>query len=89
VVNPIAVRAFTRRQELEADLKAVEILRSLGYRTPRRTLAEALRAVAAVTPRQKDGASGLLSTHPSLDDRLAALEPLEPIARAPGAVLRK
>jgi len=89
VVNPIAVRAFTRQQELEADLKAVEILRSLGYRTPRRALAEALRAVAAVTPRQKDGAGGLLSTHPSLDDRLAALEPLEPIARAPGAVLRK
>ncbi len=79
LANPIAVRAFTRRQELEADQKAVEILRAMGHGTPRRSLADALRAVAASGPRAKEQAGGLLSSHPSLEERLAALEPLEPL----------
>lgn len=78
LVNPLAVRAFSRRQELVADQKAVEILRAMGYGAPRRTLAEALRTVDAVTPKPKEQLSGLFNTHPSLADRLAALEPLEP-----------
>ena len=75
LVNPLVVRAFTRDQEIAADLKAVEILRSMGYASPRRTLAGALGAAAAVNapPRR-----GLLATEPPLADRLAALEPLEP-----------
>lgn len=75
VVNPLVVRAFTRDQEIATDLKAVEILRSMGHESPRRTVADALRAAAAVNGPSR---SGLLASEPSLDDRLAALEPLEP-----------
>jgi Zn-dependent protease with chaperone function len=78
VMNPLVVRAYSRRQELEADQKAVEILRAMGYGTPRRTLAEALRAVDAHVPKEKEQPGGLLATHPTLAERLAALEPLEP-----------
>ena len=80
VATPIAVRAFTRRQELDADQKAIEILRGMGHPTPRRSLAAALRALAATSVRPKEEASGPLSPHPSLEQRLEALEPLEPVA---------
>jgi len=89
VVNPLVVRAFGRNQEMQADQKAVEILRAMGHPAPRRSLATALEAVAAHTPREREGLEGLLATHPTLDDRLAALTPLEapakpvtPVARA-------
>src|SRR6476659_8334893 len=36
VVNPLVVRAFSRYQEMQAAQKAVEILRAMGYREPRR-----------------------------------------------------
>ncbi|HEV8439268.1 MAG TPA: M48 family metalloprotease [Methylomirabilota bacterium] len=78
VASPLAVRAFSRRQELEADRKAVEILRAMGHRVPRRTLVEALRALDAAGPKPKEHLAGLLSPHPSLEERLTALEPLEP-----------
>jgi Zn-dependent protease with chaperone function len=81
VVNPLVVRAFSRYQEMQADQKAVEILRAMGYREPRRTLAIALESLAAYTPREREGLEGLLATHPSLDERLAALEPLEGAAK--------
>src|SRR5207247_10113437 len=42
IANPLIVRAFTRDQEIAADLKAVEVLRDMGYKAPRRTVAEAL-----------------------------------------------
>jgi Zn-dependent protease with chaperone function len=85
VVNPIVVRAFSRYQELQADQKAIEILRAMGHPAPRRTLATALQALAAHTPKEKEQLGGLLATHPGLDDRLAALEPLEP---APSPIAR-
>ncbi len=78
VVNPIVVRAFGRRQELEADQKAVEILRAMGHAAPRRALAEALQAVDAHVPKMKEQPDGLLASHPALGERLAALEPFEP-----------
>jgi Zn-dependent protease with chaperone function len=78
LVSPLAVRAFSRRQEMAADAKAVEMLWDMGYRSPRRTLAEALRAVDAVAPKPKEGLTGLFDPKPSLEDRLTALEPLEP-----------
>ena len=77
LVNPLIVRAFTRDQEMAADLRAVEILRSMGQETPRRALTDALRAAAAVNGRPR---GGLLAAEPDLADRLAALEPLEPAA---------
>jgi len=73
----IIVRAHTREQEIAADRKAVEVLRDMGYSTPRRTLADALREAAALnSPADR----GSLATEPELGERLAALEPLEPAA---------
>jgi Zn-dependent protease with chaperone function len=85
VVNPLVVRAFGRQQELQADQKAVEILRAMGHPAPRRLLATALQTLAAHTPREREGLEGLLATHPALDERVAALEPLEAPARPPAA----
>jgi Zn-dependent protease with chaperone function len=77
LANPLIVRAFTREQELAADDRALEILRVMGHEAPRRTLAAALRAAGAVNgPVQ----GGLLAREPALNDRLAQLEPLEPLA---------
>ena len=75
LVNPVIVRAFTRDQAFAADQKSLEILRSLGYQAPRRTLAEALKAAASLNG-APDG-NPLLATEPDLDARLGALEPLE------------
>jgi Zn-dependent protease with chaperone function len=86
-VSPLAVRAFTRRQVLDADRRAVEILRAMGYAEPRRALAEALRAVAAAAPRAREG-GGLWGSEPPLAERLAALEPLEPAPGGPAAARR-
>jgi Zn-dependent protease with chaperone function len=72
----LVVRAYTRDQELEADQRAVEVLRDMGYATPRRALADALREAAA----RNDAAGSAMD--PDLRDRLAALEPLEPVSRA-------
>jgi Zn-dependent protease with chaperone function len=73
-VNPIVVRAFTRDQEIAADLRAVQILRDMGYAAPRRALADALRAAHRING---DSPGGLLGHEPPLETRLSALEPLE------------
>lgn len=78
VVNPLVVRAYSREQELDADQRAIEILRDMGHSAPRQALASALRAAAASNP----AASAffeqrILAREPNLEDRLAALEPLE------------
>ena len=77
VVNPLVVRAFTRDQEIAADLRAIEILRSMGHDLPRRTLVHALHAVEShngIAP------GGLLATMPALEARLAAIGAPEPLA---------
>src|SRR3989441_1243898 len=74
VANPLIVRAFTRDQEIAADLKAVKILRDMGYESPRRAMAEALRAAAKVNGPPR---GGWLAAKPTLEDRLSRLEPLE------------
>ena len=79
LVNPLIVRAFTREQELDADLKALDILRTMGHETPRRSLAAALSAAGAVNG---PVTGGLLAVEPALDDRLARLQPLESLAEA-------
>ena len=76
VLNPLIVRAFTRDQVIAADLRSIEIIRTMGHEQPRRTLAEALHSVQAANGRSP---GGLLATVPPLDDRLAAIGPLEPI----------
>ena len=77
VVNPLVVRAFSRQQELAADQRAIEILRAMGNPAPRRTLAESLRAVDAVLVRTRDDGGSVLDTHPTLEVRLKAPEPLD------------
>ena len=77
VVHPLVVRAFSRKQELEADQRAVEILHAMGNPTPRRSLAEALRAVEEAPVRSQEG-GGAMNPRPTLTARLGALEPLEP-----------
>jgi|SRR5436853_2935319 len=77
LVNPLVVRAFTREQALAADARATAILRAMGHGAPRRMLAAALSAAAAVNG---PATGGLLATEPPLADRLAQLEPLEPLA---------
>jgi Zn-dependent protease with chaperone function len=74
LTNPLIVRAFTRDQEIAADLKAVEVLRDMGYTAPRRVMADALRAAAKVNGAPR---GGWLATEPALEDRLGPLEPLE------------
>jgi Zn-dependent protease with chaperone function len=76
IVNPLIVRAFTRDQVISADLRAIEIIRSMGHELPRRTLSDALHAVQAA-----NGVSpgGLLATVPPLADRLAAIGAPEPV----------
>jgi Zn-dependent protease with chaperone function len=74
VANPLIVRAFSREQEIIADLRAVEILRAMGHELPRRTLASALREVEGINGKTP---TGLLATFPSLEDRLAAIGPVE------------
>ncbi len=78
LINPLVVRAFSREQEREADAKAVEILQGMGHETPRRTLSLAFQALAAVNGRIPQP-TGLFAAHPPLAERLAALEPLEPL----------
>ena len=77
VANPLIVRAYTRDQELSADRRAIEVLRDMGYATPRRVLADALREAAGVN---EVADRGPFATEPALRERLAGLEPLEPVA---------
>jgi len=74
LANPLIIRVFTRDQEIAADLKAVEVLRDMGYAAPRRAMADALRAAAKVNGPPR---GGLLATEPALEERLGPLEPLE------------
>jgi Zn-dependent protease with chaperone function len=85
IVHPLVVRAFSRKQEIEADQRAVEILRAMGSPRPRRSLAEALRAVDEAPVRSQEGEGGVLDIRPSLKERLSALEPLEPAPVAEAA----
>jgi predicted Zn-dependent protease len=78
LVNPLIVRAYSREQELDADQRAIEILRDMGHAAPRQTLTGALRAAAAANPPASPlFEQRILAREPDLEARLAALEPLE------------
>jgi Zn-dependent protease with chaperone function len=83
IVNPLAVRAFSRHQELQADHRAVEILSAMGHREPEASMARALRTLDRTSPRPTEGLTGLLSTHPTLEERLTALGEPPPAPVAP------
>jgi len=92
VVNPLVVRAYSRKQELDADQRTIEILRDMGHSAPRQALAGALRAAAAVNPPASPFIEQrILARTPNLEDRLAALEPLEamPADAIPKAAARR
>jgi Zn-dependent protease with chaperone function len=84
LINPLLVRAYTRDQEIAADLKAVEVLRSMSYDTPRALLSEALRRAATINGRPR---GGWFATEPDIDDRLSALEPLETVPASAARML--
>src|SRR5262245_27075859 len=75
IINPLIVRAFSRDQEIAADLKAIDLIHAMGHQTPRRDLADALRAAAAINGPPP---GGWFATEPPLEQRLSILEPLEP-----------
>lgn len=88
LVSPLVVRAYTRDQEIAADLKAADLLGVLGYESPRRALVGALREAARVNGPPR---GGWLATEPPVEERVAALEPLEPlseVARKPPGAFR-
>lgn len=72
-ITPIAgtliSRGYSRREEYEADRHAVEILQRAGY--SKQTLIEAL---SWVTRQSGGGGGGFLSTHPAMEERIAALK---------------
>src|SRR5436190_1466834 len=72
LVNPLVVRAYTRDQEIAADLKGADILGAMGYDAPRRVVADALCEAAKVNGAPR---GGWLATEPTPEERLAALEP--------------
>ncbi|MFQ5897238.1 MAG: M48 family metalloprotease [Candidatus Methylomirabilia bacterium] len=80
LVNPLVARAYSLKQQKQADAKAVEILRAMGYATPRRALATALRTIATFNKGARSTGS-LLSPRLPLAERLAALEPPKPTSR--------
>lgn len=88
LVSPLVVRAYTRDQEIAADLKAADLLGVMGYESPRRMLVGALREAARINGPSR---GGWLAPEPPIEDRVAALEPLEPLseaARTPAAASR-
>jgi Zn-dependent protease with chaperone function len=61
---------YSRNQEFEADAKAVEILRELGYREPEKRLGETLQ-VLLDNYGNLDG--GFFDSHPSTTERIQRL----------------
>ena len=74
-ITPIAgtliSRAYSRREELQADKHAVEILQRAGYSKD-----VMINALTWVESSSQSGGGGFLSTHPATEDRIAALRQL-------------
>ena len=70
VAGTLITRAYSRREELEADRHGVDLLRAAGW--PR----EAMERTLVWLKTQTDGGAGgggFFSTHPGTDERIAAL----------------
>ncbi len=76
LVNPVIVRVFTQNQEMTADVKAIAILKAMGYEAPRRALARAITTVDRTNGSPQD--HRVLTSRTMLAARLTALDPLEP-----------
>jgi predicted Zn-dependent protease len=72
IAGTLVARAYSRREELDADKHAVEILQRAGY--SKNVMIDTLAWVKSTS--QSDG-GGFLSTHPATEDRIAALRQLK------------
>jgi Zn-dependent protease with chaperone function len=70
VVNPAVTGAFSRSQEIDADMQAIDYLKNLGYSNEdyARTL-EKLRDYA-LSKKLDPNSAGLFSSHPALNERI-------------------
>jgi predicted Zn-dependent protease len=68
IAGTLVARAYSRREELEADRHAVEILQRAGYSKD-----VMIDALAWVMRSSSSDSGGFLSTHPATEDRIAAL----------------
>lgn len=67
----LIARSYGRSEEYTADRHAVEILRRAGY--PKEVMVDTLAWLNGVS---SHSGGGFLSTHPAIDDRIAALRDL-------------
>lgn len=74
VAGMVALPAYSRSQEAEADEKAVEILKARGDPNPAETMVHSFRVLLA---RHGAKGGGLLDTHPGTEDRLEAMLKLQ------------
>lgn len=61
---------YSRTQELEADAKAVEILRLCGYNNPRKTMSDCLETLLS---RYGNSGGAFFDSHPSTRERIKRL----------------
>jgi Zn-dependent protease with chaperone function len=69
VAGTLIARGYGRSEEYEADLHGIDILRRAGY--SKDVMVDALVWIRGISG---DNGGGFLSTHPALDDRIAALQ---------------
>jgi Zn-dependent protease with chaperone function len=69
IAGELVARGYGRSEEAAADRHGVDILRRAGY--SKDTMLDALTWIRRVSG---SGGGGFLSTHPGLDDRIAAIE---------------
>jgi predicted Zn-dependent protease len=68
IAGTLIARGYGRTEEYAADSHGVEILRRAGY--PAEIMLDTLSWLRAMSG---DGGGGFLSTHPAIDERIAAL----------------
>ncbi|HXV81539.1 MAG TPA: M48 family metallopeptidase [Candidatus Binatia bacterium] len=71
IAGTLIARGYGRTEEYAADRHGLDILRRAGY--PPEVMVHTLNWLRAVSG---DGGGGLLSTHPAIDERIAALRRL-------------
>jgi predicted Zn-dependent protease len=71
IAGTLIARGYGRTEEYSADRHGVDILRRAGY--PAEIMADTLGWLRGVSG---DGGGGFLSTHPAIDERIAALRRL-------------
>jgi Zn-dependent protease with chaperone function len=70
LVGYTALPKYSRNQEFEADAKAVEILRELGYSEPEKRLGDALQILL---DKYGNLGGGFFDSHPATTERIQRL----------------